>query len=162
MRYPVRVCAAAVFFLVLEAGAAEAAGCAPQAHCIPVDQNGQPNPAGTFTAQCSGTFPDSVDIVPADYAGPRFVLSQKYPKTLPKTPKFKWDTIDFKTQDGANQYLLAIRDYIYKGMIPADWVPAKNKKAHWVHVPWMTAGPHPREFVRGLTQERALRNPELG
>jgi hypothetical protein len=58
--------------------------------------------------------------------------------------------------------MLAVRDYIYEGMLEADWQGNKNKVRKWYHVPWMTARNHPREFIRGTTQERFLTGPELG
>jgi hypothetical protein len=135
--------------------------CAPHARCVAVDKSGAPNPTGAYTAQCSGRFPDYIDIVPADYTGRRFKLAQTFPKHQPHH-RYSWRYIDFKTPAGANRYLYAVRDYIYLGMLPADWVAQRNHHTHWVHVPWMTQGNNPREFVRGTTSERRLFGPELG
>ena len=136
--------------------------CPAGARCIQVDPNGNPNPSGHFTAQCTGMFPDFVDIVPDDYVGPRFGLSQDYPKApLPQGLR-PWIKFNPRDPTQVDDYMFAIRDYIYEGMLQADWQGDKNKVRKWYHVPWMTAGNHPREFIHGMTQERFLTGPELG
>jgi hypothetical protein len=127
-----------------------------------VDSNGAPDPSGTYTAQCSGSFPDFIDIVPGGYTGSRFILAQGYPQQ-PQVPKATpWKGLPFRTVAGVDAYLSAVRGYIYSGMIPADWVAQNNTVEPWFHVPWMTAGNNPRELARGVTGERQVRPPELG
>ncbi len=160
--------AAAVTTAALTAGTPTAApaaapfACAPGARCIKTDKNGFPNDAGGNIAQCSGTYPDYITTVSPGYAGKPFVMAQDYPKTPPKPEKAPWKGLKFHTREGADAYMAAVRKYIYDGMIPANWVPQDNKLVKWVHVPWMTAGSGPREFTHGLTQERRLKNGELG
>src|SRR5215469_14418492 len=136
--------------------------CPAGARCIQVDPNGNPNPSGHFTAQCTGMFPDFVDIVPDDYVGPRFGLSQDYPIAPPPQGLRPWIKFNPRDPTQVDDYMFAIRDYIYEGMLAADWQGDKNKVRKWYHVPWMTAGNHPREFNHGMTQERFLTGPELG
>ena len=136
--------------------------CAPGAQCIQVDSNGNPADTGQFVAQCSGQFPDYVDQVSEAYEGPRFLLSQDYPTSLPTDEPSPWKEFDFRTEQGADDFMMAVRQYIYEGMEEADWKLEQNTARHWYHVPWMTLGQNPREFVRGLTPERRLRAPELG
>ena len=136
--------------------------CAPGAQCIHVDANGHPADTGQFVAQCSGQFPDYVDQVPEAYDGPRFLLSQDYPTSFPTDEPSPWKEFDFRTMQGADEYMMAVRQYVYEGMAEADWRLEQNTVRRWYHVPWMTLGPNPREFLRGLTSERRLRAPELG
>lgn len=135
--------------------------CAPGAQCIRVDANGNPTDTGQFVAQCSGQFPDYVDTIPETYTGPRFLLSQEYPASPPTGEPSPWKTSDFRTMQGADDYMMAVRAYVYEGMEAADWRVEQNSVRRWYHVPWMTLGRNPREFVRGLTSERRLSNPEL-
>ena len=136
--------------------------CAPGAQCIQVDDTGHPSDTGLFVAQCSGQFPDYVDRVPETYEGTRFLLNQDYPTSLPTDEPSPWKDYDFQTAQGADDYMMAVRQYVYEGMEPADWRLEQNTVRHWYHVPWMTLGQNPREFVRGLTPERRLTGPELG
>ena len=136
--------------------------CVEGARCIRVDANGKPDPSGDLIAQCSGRFPDSVGRVPDAYAGPRFILSQEYPTELPKSEASPWMAHDFRLPESADAYMFAVRKYVYEGMQEADWRVERNTTRRWYHVPWMTLGRHPREFMRGLTEERPLTGPELG
>jgi hypothetical protein len=141
---------------------AQVGGCPAGAKCLPVDENGRASASGQYVAQCSGRYPDYVDLVPANHTGRRFVLSQSFPTSVPETSKDgPWLKIDFKTDAGAVDYMMALRAYVYDGMIAADWRPEDNKVRRWYHVPWMTAGARPREFLRGMTQERSIFGPEL-
>lgn len=112
-----------------------------------------------FLYAADNSFPSSLDLVPQDYEGPIFKLSQDYPSVIPNEPK-PWEEIDFKTQ--GDKYMGTLRDYIFEGMIEADWRPENNQKNQWFHMPWMHIGKHPREFIHGLTRERDLKEKELG
>jgi hypothetical protein len=136
--------------------------CPAGAKCLSVTETGAASAQGPFVAQCTGRFPDYVDLVPATYTGRRFVLSQNFPQAAINTAASAWLKIDFKTDAGAIQYLMALRAYVYEGMLDADWEGEKNKVRTWYHVPWMTPGRRPREFVRGMTEERPISGPELG
>jgi hypothetical protein len=136
--------------------------CATGATCFATSARGHRRDDGKYTSQCRGRFPDFVDLVPADYSGERFKLAQEYPATIPPHANEPWLQHDFKTPQGADAYLAAIFDYVAVGMNEVDWRAENNTKRRWYHVPWMTAGAHPREFLRGMTEERPVRKPELG
>jgi len=139
-----------------------ATGCKPGTRCLKVQANGKPG--GTFTAQCTGTFPDFImqsnRLPPAGQ--PFFVLSQNYPATAP-TGDAPWLAIDFKNGTaGANAYLKALRDYAFDGMIAADFRPENNAVRQWFHMPLMNYDNGRREPIHGLTAERPIKGPELG
>jgi hypothetical protein len=128
-----------------------------------VTAKGAPAPEpGPFTAQCSGFFPDF--IVPATMApsqAPWFKLSQAFPSALPALDA-PWLTIKFDDGvKGANDYLYALRDHAFEGMIEAEFRPENNAVRPWFHMPMMNfdAG---REPIHGLTSERVLEQGELG
>src|SRR5262245_47935783 len=76
---------------------AQPANCPAGAKCLTTDINGRTSPTGEFTAQCSGRFPDFVDLVPTSYAGRRFKLSQNFPTSVPAANQTgPWLKIDFK------------------------------------------------------------------
>jgi len=146
----------------MAATATPATGCKPGTTCLKVQANGKPG--GTFTAQCTGTFPDFImqsNRLPT--AGdPFFVLSQNYPATAP-TGDAPWLAIDFKNGvAGANDYLKALRDYAFDGMIAADFRPENNTVRQWFHMPLMNYSNARREPIHGLTSERPITGPELG
>jgi hypothetical protein len=94
--------------------------------------------------------------------GPRFELSQDYPEVSPPQGLHPWIKFNPRDPTQVDEYMFAIRDYIYEGMLESNWQGDKNKVRKWYHVPWMTAGNHPREFIHGMTEERFLTGPELG
>ena len=59
------------------------------------------------------------------------MLSQDYPAAVPAALTGPWLNIDFKTDAGALQYMMALRSYIYEGMIEADWDAQKNAVRKW-------------------------------
>jgi hypothetical protein len=137
-------------------------GCKAGTRCLKVQANGKPG--NGFTAQCTGTFPDFImqsnRLPPA--AGPFFLLSQNYPATAP-TGDAPWLAINFKNGvAGANDYLKALRDYAFDGMIAADFRPENNTVRQWFHMPLMNYDDGRREPMRGLTSERPIKGPELG
>ncbi len=139
--------------------------CAPGTRCLTVDGKGTENPQGKYRAQCAGTFPDYIvpaTLFPTAYAGPWFSLAQDFPKEPPPAEELPWRTIDFqKGKKEADAYLYALRDYSFDGMIEADFEPRKNAKRRWYHAPLMNFH-NGRELVRGVTEERPLKHPELG
>jgi hypothetical protein len=142
--------------------AVDAPGCAPGARCLTVNDNGSPGTGAT--AQCTGRFPDFVvdPVMLENFNGPWFALSQDYPSTAP-TNDAPWLAIDFNNgTTGANNYLQALRDYSFEGMIDADFIPAKNSVRPWFHMPLMNFDRGRREAARGLTAERTIVGPELG
>jgi hypothetical protein len=141
---------------------ATSVSCASGATCYSVDARGNRTDNGTFTAQCTGTYPDFVDLVPANYSGARFKLAQDFPQSMPAHVTDPWLQHDFTKPAGADAYMKAVFDYVADGMAAVDWRAENNTKRRWYHVPWMTAGAHPREFLRGMTEERPVSGPELG
>ncbi len=135
--------------------------CSKDAICLRVDAYGKPNSTGKFVAQCSGRYPDFVSEVQENYSGSRFILSQNYPSSAVHE-KYPWDEFDFKKNNEAERYADSFLKYVYDGMIKSDWYAEANSKHKWFHIPWMTTGKHPREFVHGLTDERPIIGPELG
>ena len=120
-----------------------------------------------FVAALSGNawalqqkYPDYLDQVPPVYAGDTFKLNQDYPTSANPEPNQPWLTIDFRKQP--DEYMFAVRKYVFEGMMDADWRPEKNALRSWYHVPWMHVGRHPREFIRGMTRERNSEPGELG
>lgn len=107
----------------------------------------------------AGSFPDVSYQPPAGWTGPRFVLSQDYPETKPADETYPWTTIDFKKHP--QDYMAAVLKYCYEGNEAVDFVPQQNTARHWYHAPWLHYGSKGREFVRGLTGERASRPFEL-
>lgn len=150
--------------LALLASPAGADACASGTRCLTVGGDGGPGTG--FTAQCStGRFPDFVfpaNAFPSNFSGPWFSLSQDYRATA-KAGDAPWLKIDFrKGMKETNDYLFAMRDYSFEGMIEADFVPQKNTVRRWYHMPMMNFGKGGREPMRGLTQERPVTGPELG
>lgn len=142
-----------------------ASGCAPGTKCLSVQSTGAPAPGpGPFTAQCSGIFPDFIvpsAMVPA--TGPWFKLSQAYPSAVPPYDDATWLKIDFKDGvKGANEYLYALRDYSFDGMIDVDFRAQDNKVRPWFHMPLMNFAAVRREPMHGVTAERQVTGPELG
>lgn len=74
--------------------------------------------------QCRGKFPDFVALKSRlkEWMGPLFELSQDYPPSDPGTDA-PWLTIDFHTLEGADEYILSLRDYAFADMIGADFRP---------------------------------------
>jgi hypothetical protein len=139
-----------------------AEACAPGTMCLSVQPNGTPGP-GPSTAQCSGAFPDFIvasGMVPT--AAPWFKLSQAYPSAAP-TGDAPWLSINFADGvKGANDYLYALRDYSFDGMIDADFRPEANSVRPWFHMPLMNFAAGAREPIHGVTAERQVTGPELG
>lgn len=146
------------------ASAQTASGCAPGTTCVAVNSDGTPDAAGTFVAQCRGRFPDFVvpaGDLPGDQ-GPWFELSQDFPVTPSAIVNAPWLSIDYTTEQGADSYLLALRDHAYEDMIAADFRPENSAGRAWYHMPLMNFGPGARKALWGMTPERSVFGPELG
>jgi hypothetical protein len=114
------------------------------------------------TAQCAGEFPDFIsNDIPVGYAGPWFALSQDYPALAPSGDA-PWLEMDFTRPDQVDQYLNALRDYAFAGMVGAEFRPHENKVRRWFHMPLMNFATARREPSHGLTEERPVTGPELG
>ncbi len=104
-------------------------------------------------------FPDFGYQPPADWTMPTFVLSQAFPNKAPAKTVLPWESIDFRTEP--ERYLWAVLDYGYDGNVDVNFEVQKNPKRAWFHAPWLHYGANGRDFVRGLTRERASRPFEL-
>jgi hypothetical protein len=101
-------------------------------------------------ALAGGPFPSTSDDhkAPAGWMGPVFQLSQDYPPQAPPVQPMPWDQIDFKTQP--RDYIRALLDYALRDInLENDTHPG------WYHAPWLHYGCMGREFIHGLTMERA-------
>ncbi len=107
----------------------------------------------------AGTFPDYGYKPPADWTEATFSLSQAYPAAKPDAGALPWTAIDPATDP--EKYMQAVLDYSYEGNIEHDFVVQKNTVRGWYHAPWLHWGAGGREFVRGLTRERASKPFEL-
>jgi hypothetical protein len=102
------------------------------------------------------SFPSARDTPPPGWTGDVFVLSQDYPPTAPTPETLPWKAFDFKTQP--IQYIDALLAYGLEGNIEVEFQVQKNAVRKWYHAPWMHQG---REFIHGMTLERASRSKEL-
>lgn len=93
------------------------------------------------------------------YSGPEFRLSQDYPSTRPTNEPRPWEAFSFMTQ--SEQYLMSVLAYAMEGNLEVGWAGQNNSVRKWYHVPWLDAGANGREFIHGLTLERASRPREL-
>jgi len=106
-------------------------------------------------------------VAPEEYAKhytdqPLFRLKTDFPAVLPKQLPSAFE-IDFRAEP--QNYIEAIRDYVFEGNVPAfggegaAWDPYANPVRQWYHIPWL----HPpaplyppdggTEGFRGLTKE---------
>jgi hypothetical protein len=121
------------------------------------DINGHSSPTAEFTAQCTGRFPDYVDLVPSVSRDAGFKLSQTYPAVCP--PRVKRTVAEDRLprrRQARSRYLMALRAYIYEGMIAADFRPGRQSGAPLVSRALDVAGKRPREFLRGMTRTRPI------
>ena len=101
-------------------------------------------------------FPDARNNPPTGWIGPVFKLSQSYPATPVTTEPKPWKAFSFKTQPA--QYAKAVLDYCLEGNTAIDFRVQDNTVRKWYGAPWMH---RQREFMRGITEERASRPREL-
>lgn len=132
-------------------------------------------PQATPTPPCppitpGGAFADNNGLIPPNYKGERFMLSRNYPAMPPPKPAATWNkALDgpFPTSKTVEPYMMALRDYPYKALVPVDWRANKIKtgprgRGGWYQEPWMghayetcqmgdrMAVPWPgRDYIRG-------------
>lgn len=92
-----------------------------------------------------------------------FKLSQKFPGTLP-VENFPWADIDFTREP--EKYMKAVLAYSIEGNEEVDFKGQDNKVRTWYHVPWfhqdkVGRGGKGREYVHGMTRERATPEFEI-
>jgi hypothetical protein len=101
---------------------------------------------------------NTIDTIPAGWAGPVFELSKGYPDHLEADPK-PWKAFDFKTQP--EQYIRAVLAYCREGNDAVDWAGQNNPVRRWYHAPGLVRGDNGCKFIRGLTRERTSDPKEL-
>lgn len=101
----------------------------------------------------------NLDFQPPSDAKLIFKLSQDYPATVdPSDPK-PWKSIDFKKEP--DKYLQVVLTYCLQGNLEANFEGQNNKVRKWFHTPWLHFGSNGREYIHGLTRERATPRFEL-
>ena len=86
-----------------------------------------------------------------------FKLRQDYPKTMPGADKIpKFFEIPFDNKDKWKDWIMAVRDHCFEGMIDVDFVAQKNKINDWYHMPWLHWGPLASEGFHGLAKEASI------
>lgn len=108
----------------------------------------------------AANFPDAHEAPPPGWAGHVFKLSQDYPQAPPLAEQYPWAAIDFRTAPEA--YASSVYKYVLQGNVDVDWDVQRNSVRKWYQAPWMHAGDHGREFIRGLTRERTTPRPQGG
>ncbi len=105
-------------------------------------------------------FPDfGVMVSPATfdsfYSGKSvFKLRQDYPEAMPgKDQIADFFKLPFDDKNKWLDWMNAIRDYCFDGMIDVDFVAQKNKVHDWYHVPWLHWGFTASEGFHGLVKE---------
>lgn len=104
---------------------------------------------------------------PSNWDGPVFRLSKSYPGAVPSDTQ-PWKNIG--VQDPP-RYLNALLNYCLEGNLDAQSAESahyenqfqveQNGARKWFHAPWLHVGPHAREFIHGLTDERVSTPREL-
>jgi hypothetical protein len=90
-----------------------------------------------------------------------------YPMTSSERPPDFLSNQDFRTD--WRGYMNAVLDYALDGNedgtdagVPTAFLVRDNNKRNWYHGLWMDRGSAGREFLHGLTSERATRDSQLG
>ncbi len=104
---------------------------------------------------------------PGEFNSRIFRLSQAYPTTKPPMEPAVEKILSIDFTKNWQQYMEAVRDYIYEGNIEAEGVAndfylENNKVRRWYHVPWQHYGPFGREGIHGLTKEGPVNPFVLG
>jgi hypothetical protein len=113
----------------------------------------------------AGTYPDYGYAPPDSYTGAKFVLSQSYPTTPPKSepPAFfkKLPSKQDNNFENWRAYMDAAKNYCLEGNVDVNWDVQKNKVRQWYHMPWQHYGPLGREGIHGLTKEAQIQKQQL-
>ncbi|SIN74669.1 hypothetical protein [Algoriphagus halophilus] len=137
-----------------------------QSCSVSTNSNTEGNDAAKFV---NNNFPDfgkmlSPEEFLTQYPGEKvFELSQDYPLTMPdesQLPEFL--NIPFDEDEHWMEYINAVRDYSFEGMIEVDFVAQKSKVRNWYHMPWMHWGPQGSEGFHGLAKEAEVGPYQLG
>ncbi len=114
----------------------------------------------TAEAQTPAGWEPAKNTPPANWPGPVFEPSFKFPTSIPAEDTQPWKAFDFKTEP--NEYMEAVLDYVFEGQDPDSWRVQDNSVRKWYHVPWMVSHGNGREFIHGLTRERSTPAGDLG
>lgn len=104
---------------------------------------------------------------PKTYRGPVFALSDAFPKAIPDLDPEVADILKIDFETDPLGYVLAVRDYVFKGNIHGgpvadDFILQNNaENRSWYHVPWQHWGTTGREGYHGLTREGPLASQVL-
>ncbi|MBL8598926.1 MAG: hypothetical protein JNL14_14420 [Devosia sp.] len=111
--------------------------------------------SGTAVAACTVPSYNTFYGTPDGYsAADAFVGKFDYP-AAPTEPLPAFMAIDFTSDWKA--YLQGALDYAFEGNEAVEFDVAQNTAREWYHALWMHPDASGREFLRGLTQERASR-----
>jgi hypothetical protein len=93
-----------------------------------------------------GAFANNNGLIPPGYNGPHFVLSRNYPKVAPPKPDPVWNRYlngqQFPNPATVEPYMMALRDYAFKALVPVDFRPENIKmgptgEGGWYGSPWL-------------------------
>lgn len=92
-----------------------------------------------------------------------FSLSQDYPKTKPN-PNSMAPFFNIPWEDRATfmDWIMAVREHCFEGMIDVDFIPQKNKVRDWYHMPFLHYGDLASEGFHGLAKEASISPYQLG
>lgn len=92
-----------------------------------------------------------------------FKLSQDYPLEMPDDSQIpSFFDIPFDEDERWMEYINAVRDYAFEGMIDVDFIAQESKVRKWYHMPWMHWGPQGSEGFHGLAKEAEIGPYQLG
>ncbi|MEP2942284.1 MAG: hypothetical protein ABJO72_00640 [Hyphomicrobiales bacterium] len=125
--------------------------------------SGQPAFSQNFNFEATIGFPDFGFMESAStYHGPVFALADDYPTAVPPLDPDVIDILAIDFEADPMEYVLAVRDHIFKGNIHGgdvseDFILQNNSEnIDWYHMPWQHWGVTGREGYHGLTREGPL------
>jgi hypothetical protein len=93
---------------------------------------------------------------------PDFELRADYENAFPADMPWREAELDISKPNDAQKLALILQQYAYEEMAnrndspDQNFIPKRNTKRFWCHMPWLNQGANGREGVHGLTQERNL------
>ena len=102
-------------------------------------------------------YADYNGLTPAKPKGEAFALSHDYPKSLPPRSDDKWNSSIKNwpvSSSDVNQYLLALREYVYNDLQPVDFRPTEieteGNSGGWYNAPWLSQRYTEEEMNNGI------------
>ena len=89
-----------------------------------------------------------------------FKLRQDYPSKMP-SKKADFYNLPFDERDKFMDWIMAVRDYCFEGMIDVDFVAQENKIRDWYHMPFLHWGDLASEGFHGLAKEAPISSFQL-